>query len=135
MDKRNLIVMVKCEIGKTYDVAATLADLPEGPTVYSTSGDYDLFTMFRLGTAALNNMTLSRSLTDLGVIYGMAREVNDVDLDKITFLKLPVYDLEGDYAGRVGVQTERASLLFEKLINDEFIDLLNANIIHKITYS
>ena len=27
--------MVKCEIGKTYDVAAALADLPEGPTVYS----------------------------------------------------------------------------------------------------
>ena len=49
MDKRNLIVMVKCEIGKTYEVAATRADLPEGPTVYSTSGDYDLFTMFRLG--------------------------------------------------------------------------------------
>ena len=48
MNKRNLIVMVKCEIGCTYDVAAELADLPEGPTVYSTSGDYDLFTMFRL---------------------------------------------------------------------------------------
>ena len=48
MDKRNLIVMVKCEIGRTYDVAAELADLPEGPVVYSTSGDFDLFTMFRL---------------------------------------------------------------------------------------
>ena len=48
MDKRNLIVMVKCEIGCTYDVAAELADLPEGPVVYSTSGDFDLFTMFRL---------------------------------------------------------------------------------------
>ena len=48
MDKRNLIVMVKCEIGRTYDVAAEIADLPEGPIVYSTSGDYDLFTMFRL---------------------------------------------------------------------------------------
>lgn len=49
MDKRNLIIMVKCEIGRTYDVAAEIADLPEGPIVYSTSGDYDLFTMFRLG--------------------------------------------------------------------------------------
>ena len=48
MNKRNLIVMVKCEIGCTYNVAAELADLPEGPIVYSTSGDYDLFTMFRL---------------------------------------------------------------------------------------
>ncbi|MEL0319831.1 MAG: LCP family protein [Aquiluna sp.] len=86
------------------------------------------FTMFRLGTAALNNMTLSRSLTDLGVIYGMAREVNDVDLDKITFLKLPVYDLEGDFAGRVGVSTERATLLFEKLANDEPLVLAEANL-------
>ena len=86
------------------------------------------FTMFRLGTAALNNMTLSRSLTDLGVIYGMAREVNDVDLDKITFLKLPVYDLEGDFAGRVGVSTERATLLFDKLANDEPLVLAQPNI-------
>ena len=86
------------------------------------------FTMFRLGTAALNNMTLSRSLTDLGVIYGMAREVNDVDLDKITFLKLPVYDLEGDFAGRVGVSTERATLLFDKLANDEPLVLAEANL-------
>ena len=86
------------------------------------------FTMFRLGTAALNNMTLSRSLTDLGVIYGMAREVNDVDLDKITFLKLPVYDLEGDFAGRVGVSTERATLLFDKLANDEPLVLAEPNI-------
>jgi hypothetical protein len=85
------------------------------------------FTMFRLGTAALNNMTLSRSLTDLGVIYGMAREVNDVDLNKITFLKLPVYDLEGDFAGRVGVSTERATLLFEKIANDEPLVLAKAN--------
>jgi len=86
------------------------------------------FTMFRLGTAALNNMTLSRSLTDLGVMYGMAREVNDVDLDKITFLKLPVYDLEGDFAGRVGVSTERATLLFDKLANDEPLVLAEPNI-------
>lgn len=49
------------------------------------------FTMLRLGSAALENMTLSRSLTDLGVMFGMAREANDVDLDKIVFLKLPVY--------------------------------------------
>jgi LCP family protein required for cell wall assembly len=86
------------------------------------------FTMFRLGTEALNNMTLSKSLTDLGVIFGMAREVNDVDLDKITFLKLPVYDLEGEFAGRVAPQTERATLLFEKLQNDEELILASANV-------
>ena len=36
------------------------------------------FTMFKLGTAALSNMTLSRSLTDLGVIFGLAQQVNEV---------------------------------------------------------
>ena len=36
------------DLGKTYDVAAALDDLPEAPTAYSTSGDYDIFTMFRL---------------------------------------------------------------------------------------
>lgn len=85
------------------------------------------FTMFRLGTAALENMTLSRSLTDLGVMFGIAREVNDVDLDKIVFLKLPVYDLTGNYAGRVGLSTERAGLLFEKIIADEELVLAKAN--------
>ena len=45
MEKRNLIIMVKCELGCTYDGAAALADLPETPMVYSTSGDYDLFTI------------------------------------------------------------------------------------------
>ena len=48
MEKRTLLVLVKCEIGMTYKVAAALADLPEAPTVYSTSGDYDIFSMFRL---------------------------------------------------------------------------------------
>ena len=51
MEKRNLIIMVKCELGCTYNVAAALADLPETPMVYSTSGDYDLFTMFRLNNS------------------------------------------------------------------------------------
>ncbi|MFM1993525.1 MAG: hypothetical protein RL537_214 [Actinomycetota bacterium] len=85
------------------------------------------FTMLRLGTAAIENMVLSRSLTDLGVMFGIAREVNDVDLDKIVFLKLPVYGLSGDYAGRVGLASERANLLFEKIANDEELVLAKAN--------
>ncbi len=85
------------------------------------------FTMLRLGTAAIENMVLSRSLTDLGVMFGIAREVNDVDLDKIVFLKLPVYGLSGDYAGRVGLASERANLLFEKIANDEELVLAQAN--------
>ena len=86
------------------------------------------FSMFRIGTAALENMTLSNSLTNLGVIFGMAREANDVDLDKITFLKLPVYDLEGEYEGRVAVVPERAQLLFDKIANDEPLIIEKANV-------
>lgn len=86
------------------------------------------FTMLRIGSAALENMTLSRSLTDLGVMFGMAREANDVDLDKIVFLKLPVYSLDGEYAGRVGLSTERAGLLFEKIIADQELVLAKPNL-------
>jgi LCP family protein required for cell wall assembly len=86
------------------------------------------FTMLRLGSAALENMTLSRSLTDLGVMFGMAREANDVDLDKIVFLKLPVYSLDGEFAGRVGLSTERATLLFEKIIADDELVLAKPNL-------
>ena len=85
------------------------------------------FTMFRLGTAALSNMTLSRSLTDLGVIFGLAKQVNDVDLDKITFIKLPVYDLDGEYAGRVAPSPERAAELFELMASDKPLVLAEAN--------
>jgi anionic cell wall polymer biosynthesis LytR-Cps2A-Psr (LCP) family protein len=85
------------------------------------------FTMLKLGTAALENMTLSNSLTEIGVILGMAREVNDVDLDKITFLKLPVYSLSGANAGRVGVIKDQAQLLFDRIANDESLILEEAN--------
>ncbi|WP_231727143.1 Lrp/AsnC ligand binding domain-containing protein [Kordiimonas lipolytica] len=42
--------MIKCELGRTYDVAAHLADeIPEVRSVYSTSGNYDLLAQFQLG--------------------------------------------------------------------------------------
>jgi hypothetical protein len=58
----------------------------------------------------------------------MAREVNDVDLDKITFLKLPVRDMTGDFAGRVALIEDRAQLLFDKIANDEPLVLAKANV-------
>jgi len=85
------------------------------------------FKMFRVGTAALENMTLSKSLTNIGVMLGMAREVNQVDLDMITFLKLPVYDMDGVYAGRVALVPDRAEFLFAKIANDEPLILAKAN--------
>jgi DNA-binding Lrp family transcriptional regulator len=43
---RKILVFIKCELGKTYDVAAALVDSKLCPTVDSISGDYDLFVQF-----------------------------------------------------------------------------------------
>jgi LCP family protein required for cell wall assembly len=83
--------------------------------------------MYQLASSAVENMTLSRGLTDLNVILQMARQVNRVDLDSITFLQLPVYDLEGEFAGRLGLQQERAQFLFDKIAADEPLILAAAN--------
>ena len=46
---KTVFVMIKCELGRTYDVAAHLADtVPEVRSVYSTSGNYDLLAQFQL---------------------------------------------------------------------------------------
>ncbi|MEY4990119.1 MAG: hypothetical protein RIS08_345 [Actinomycetota bacterium] len=86
------------------------------------------FQMFRIGTAALENMQLSNSLTNIGVMLGMAREVNDVDLDMITFIKLPVYSMQGAYSGRVGLIEDQGKFLFEKIANDEPLVFAKANL-------
>jgi hypothetical protein len=86
------------------------------------------FKMLTIGTAALENMTLSKSLTNIGIMLGMAREVNQVDLDMITFLKLPVYGMSGANAGRVALIEDKANFLFEKIANDEPLILAKANV-------
>ncbi len=48
---KTVFVMIKCQLGETYNVAATIADdIPEVRSVYSTSGNYDLLAQFQLGT-------------------------------------------------------------------------------------
>ncbi len=86
------------------------------------------FQMFRIGTAALENMQLSNSLTNIGVMLGMAREVNDVDLDMITFIKLPVYSMKGAYSGRVGLIEDQGKFLFDKIAKDEPLVFAKANL-------
>ena len=39
-------VMIKCQLGKTYQVANAIADAEIASEVYSTSGDYDLLVKF-----------------------------------------------------------------------------------------
>jgi len=46
---KTLFVMIKCELGKTYEVAEVLADdIGEVRSVHSTSGNYDLLAQFQL---------------------------------------------------------------------------------------
>ena len=45
---RTFIMFIRCELGKTYEVAANLAEIEIAPQVYSISGEYALFCMFRL---------------------------------------------------------------------------------------
>jgi DNA-binding Lrp family transcriptional regulator len=48
---RAIFVMVKCELGKAYDVAAEAVDtIEEVSEVYSTSGQYDLLVKCYLPT-------------------------------------------------------------------------------------
>lgn len=85
------------------------------------------FAMLGLANSALENMTLSEGLTDIGTIITMAREFNRIDLDKVTFLKLPVRGLQGEYSGRVALKEEQSQILFDKLAADEPLILAKAN--------
>lgn len=39
-------VQIKCELGKAYQVASTIADAEIASEVYSTAGDFDLLVKF-----------------------------------------------------------------------------------------
>lgn len=41
-------VMIKCELGKAYEVANEIADAEIASEIYSTAGDYDLLVKFYL---------------------------------------------------------------------------------------
>ena len=84
--------------------------------------DEDILTspirLYSLASAAAQNMRLSQSLTKLDTMVSMARELNDVELENISFLRLPVYDLDGDAAGRLGV-AEGAEDIFSAIRDEE----------------
>ena len=42
-------VLIKCRLGKAYEVAEALADAEIASEIYSTAGDYDLLVKFYLG--------------------------------------------------------------------------------------
>ena len=39
-------VLIKCQLGKSYEVATALADAEIASEIYSTAGDYDLLVKF-----------------------------------------------------------------------------------------
>lgn len=43
---RPFYMQVKCELGKTYEVATAIADAEIASEIYSTAGDYDLLIKF-----------------------------------------------------------------------------------------
>lgn len=46
---RKIFVLIKCRLGKSYEVAARLIDdIEEAPAVDSISGDYDLIATFHV---------------------------------------------------------------------------------------
>ena len=44
-------VQIKCELGKSYEVANQLAEAEIASEIYSTAGDYDLLVKFYVDTA------------------------------------------------------------------------------------
>ena len=65
-------------------------------------------------------MTLSSSLSNVGTMVAIASTLKNVPLDKITFFQIPSHTgLPAPYAGRVGLTTDKAQIIFNKLINDE----------------
>lgn len=43
---KTFFVMIKCQLGKAYEVANALADAEIASEIYSTAGDYDLLVKF-----------------------------------------------------------------------------------------
>ncbi len=84
--------------------------------------------LYSLASAAAENMRLSESLTKLDTMVAMARELNDVDLESISFLRLPVYDLEGDAVGRLGL-AEGAEDIFTAIRNQEELLVVDGKLI------
>ncbi|RXF68237.1 Lrp/AsnC ligand binding domain-containing protein [Hansschlegelia zhihuaiae] len=45
---QTFFVQIKCELGRTYEVAEALADQERHSEIYSTAGDYDLIVKYHV---------------------------------------------------------------------------------------
>jgi DNA-binding Lrp family transcriptional regulator len=46
---KTFFVQIKCDLGKSYDVASALADAEIASEIYSTAGNFDLMAKFYIG--------------------------------------------------------------------------------------
>ena len=84
--------------------------------------------LYSLANAAARNMTLSSSLSDVGTMVSIASSLRSVDLDKITFIQVPSRTgLPAPYSGRVGLQEDKAAIVFAKLRKDQPILVSGTN--------
>lgn len=45
---QTFFVQIKCELGRTYEVAQAIADLERHSEIYSTAGDFDLIAKYHV---------------------------------------------------------------------------------------
>lgn len=81
---KTVFVQIKCELGKTYNVAAYLSDeLEEVRSIYSTSGQYDLLAQFTLsseqeiGRFVTNKVQTTPGIKDTYTIIGLNAFTDD----------------------------------------------------------
>ena len=76
--------------------------------------------LFRLATAASQNMTLSNSLKNVNTMASLALVLRGIPLDRITFVQYPgTTGLGGVYEGKVAPLKDIAAVLFAKIKADD----------------
>lgn len=83
--------------------------------------------LYSLAEAATQNVSLSKNLANPTTLVSMAKVFQDVNLDQVVFLRVPVVSGDGEYANRVLLDTEKAGYLFSLLKANTPITLTGDN--------
>jgi LCP family protein required for cell wall assembly len=76
--------------------------------------------LYAIGNAALSNMELTRNLANLDVMVSIAKALNDLPLENVTFVQYPgTTGGTGIYLNKVAPTKSTADLLFAKIKADE----------------
>ena len=75
--------------------------------------------LYSMAKAAARNMKLSDTLSDPGVMIGVANALKAIPMKKITFLQLPSLAMTGQYTNRVQPDYEKAQVLFDMMAADQ----------------